>query len=123
MGVSGGPLAPQFHVLMRGMILRRHALLLLSLLLAGPAAAQEAPATGGSMIGRIFDATGLRAPPPPSADFVRQSRPGELDYAPLTPAPAQSRKKTAAEMEASGAQLDRAIAENKRKAARVKIPN
>jgi len=101
---------------------RRHALLLLPLLLAGSAAAQEAPSTGGSLVGRIFDATGLRATPPPPADFVRESRPQQLDYVPLAPSPGPSKKKTAAEMQTTAAQLDRAIAENRRKAARVKTP-
>jgi hypothetical protein len=45
-----------------------------------------------------------------------------MDYVPLAPKP-QDRRKTAAELEASGAALERAAAENRRRAARVKIPD
>lgn len=93
-----------------------------ALALAGAARAQDAPPTGGRAIGAIFDGLGLRKPPAPAPDFVRESRPERLDYLPLAPRPGTSQKKTPAEMEALGAQLDRAIAENKRKAARVKTP-
>ena len=98
-------------------------LLAAALTLAGAAAAQEAPATGGQAIGGLFDALGFRKPPPPAPDFVRESRPDTMDYKPLAPTPPRSEKKSAAEMQAAGAALDRAIAENRRKAARVKVPN
>lgn len=101
----------------------RFPLLAAALALAGAAAAQEAPATGGQAIGGLFDALGFRKPPPPARDFVRESRPESMDYEPLAPTPPPSKKKTAAEMQAAGAALDRAIAENRRKAARVKTPN
>jgi len=123
MDVRGDLLTPQSDAPLRGMILRRFIFLVLSLALPGPAAAQEAPTTGGSFIGRIFDATGLRTAPPPAADFVRESRPQQLDYAPLSPKPEKSGRKSAAELQASGAALDRAAAEARRRAARVKIPN
>lgn len=96
---------------------------LLALCLAGAAGAQEAPATGGQLIGGVFDALGLRAKPAPAPDFVRNSRRDGLDYAPFSPAPPQSRRKTPAEMQALGAELDRALAENRRKAGRVKSPH
>jgi hypothetical protein len=90
--------------------------------LAGSAAAQEAgPSTGGQIIGGLVDALGLRKTTH-EQDFVRDSRPAALDYVPLAPRP-QDRRKTAAELEASGASLERAAAENRRRAARVKIPD
>jgi hypothetical protein len=101
----------------------RITLLSLALTIAAPARAQEAPATGGQAIGGIVDALGLRAKPAPAPDFVRNSRREGLEYVPFSPAPTQSRKKTPAEMQAVGSELDKAIAENKRKAARVKAPN
>lgn len=101
----------------------RNALCSALLLLAGAAMAQEAPVTGGQAIGGLFDALGLRKQPPPAPDFVVNSRREGLDYAPLVPAPEKSRKRTPAEMQALGAELDRAIAANRRRAARVKIPD
>lgn len=92
--------------------------------LATPAAAQEgAPSTGGQAIGAVFDGLGLRKPVPAAPDFVRESRPGQLDYVPLSPTPEPTAKKSAAELQAAGATLDKAAAENRRRAARVKIPN
>lgn len=87
------------------------------------ASAQEAPATVGGMIGRFLDSAKLRSEPPPPADFVRASRPQELDYAPYKPKPAPAKKKTAAELQAAGASLDAAIAANRAKAARVHVPD
>ena len=98
------------------------ALLLLASLDA-VALAQEAPATGGALIGRLWDAVGLRAPPAPTPDFVRESRPGSADYLPLAPSPAPTQKRSAAQMQALGASLDAAIAANRAKAARVKTPD
>ncbi len=92
------------------------------LTLAGAASAQEAaPATGGQLIGGVFDALGLRKPPPAAPDFVRESRPEQMDYQPFTPRP--EKRKTAAELQAAGAELERAAAENRRRAARVKVPD
>ncbi len=91
--------------------------------LACAAAAQESgPSTGGQIIGGVFDALGLRKQPATEQDFVRESRPASTDYVPLTAKPLDHRK-TAAELEASGAALERAAAENRRRAARVKIPD
>lgn len=94
-----------------------------SCVLGSVAAAQEAPTTGGALIGRFWDATGLRAPPPPAADFVRESRSPQLNYQPLSPPPGPTRKRAAAEMQALGASLDAAVAANSARAARVKIPD
>jgi hypothetical protein len=88
----------------------------------GASLAQE-PTTGGRAIGAIFDGLGLRKPPGPAPDFVTNSRQETLDYAPLAPAPEKAKKRSPAEMQAVGDELDRAIAQNRRRAARVKIPN
>ncbi|PPD41000.1 MAG: hypothetical protein CTY15_14200 [Methylocystis sp.] len=97
--------------------------ILSTVILAGAAGAQEGPPTGGQAIGGLFDALGFLKPPPPAPDFVRESRPERLDYVPLAPRPETSRRRPAAEAQTVGAELDRAIAENRRKAARVKTPN
>lgn len=95
----------------------------LALAFAGAAQAQEAPSTVGRAIGGLFDALGARKTPPAAPDFVQESRPAQLDYVPLTVKAKGDPKRDAAQMRAVGAELDRAAAENKRKAARVKIPN
>lgn len=95
-----------------------------ALAFAGAASAQErASATGGQAVGSLFEALGLRKPTPPAPDFVRQSRPAKMDYAPLTPTPEKDGKQRAAQMQAAGSALDRAAAEARRRAARVKVPN
>lgn len=95
-----------------------------ALAVASPAVAQDgAIATGGQAVGALFESLGLRKPPPPAPDFVRQSRPEKMDYAPLTPTPEKDGKQRAAQMQAAGAALDRAAAEARRRAARVKVPN
>lgn len=123
MGVTRGFFAPQFPDRIRVMTAIRAALVFLPLALAGAAAAQEAPATGGALIGRIFDATGLRHAPPPPPDFVRQSRPERLDYVPLAPSAEKDGKRKVGAMQALGAELDAAIAGNRARAARVKTPD
>lgn len=101
----------------------RLALIVLSLTAAGAASAQQpAPSTGGRLIGGVFDALGLRKQPAQEKDFVRESRPAEMDYVPLAPKPPDHRK-SAADLQAAGAELERAAAENRRRAARVKIPD
>lgn len=101
----------------------------LPIALAGAARGQEAvpPQTGGETIGRVLDALQLRAPPQQPPDFVARTRPagGQQDYAPLAPSePARAvRRRTPAEMEAIGARLDSAAAQNRARAARVKIPD
>lgn len=93
--------------------------------LGATAAAQEAPSTGGSAIGGLFEALGLRKPPPPAPDFVRESRPSpaQLDYEPMTPKPTSEPKKSAEALSATGPELERAAAEARRRASRVKTPN
>lgn len=92
------------------------------LVFAGAASAQEAtPATGGRLIGGLVEALGIRKPPPAAPDFIRESRPDQLDYRPFEPRPEKS--KTAADLQAAGAELDRAAAANRRRAARVKVPD
>lgn len=94
----------------------------LFLIFADMAAAQQSgPSSGGALIGGVWDALGLRKQTQ-EQDFVRESRPAQMDYVPLAPKP-QDRRKTAAELEAAGASLERAAAENRRRAARVKIPD
>jgi hypothetical protein len=101
----------------------RFSLAAVFLTLAGAAATQEAgPSTGGELIGGVWDTLGLRKKPTQEQDFVRESRPGQMDYVPLAPRPKDHRK-TAAELEAAGTSLERAAAENRRRAARVKIPD
>lgn len=90
---------------------------------AGRASAQ-APATPGEAIGGALDAVSLRGTPPHPADFVIESRPERLDYAPL-PVPGtgpQPAPKAAAEVERLKAELDAAGEENRRRAALVKVP-
>ncbi|MEK4033265.1 hypothetical protein WOC76_17860 [Methylocystis sp. IM3] len=100
----------------------RYTLVAALLTLAGAAQAQEAaPATGGQLIGGIVEALGIRKPPPAAPDFVRESRPEQMDYLPMTPRP--EKRKTAAELQAAGAELERAAAENRRRGARVKVPD
>jgi hypothetical protein len=100
----------------------RFALLAGAFAFPGAALAQE-PTTGGQAIGAIFNGLGLRKPPGPAPDFVTNSRPAALDYAPLAPAPEKAKRRSPAEMQAAGDELDKAIAQNRRRAARVKIPN
>jgi hypothetical protein len=106
------------------MTFARIALALIFALAARAALAQEAPSSGGEFIGRLFDATGLRAPPRQAADFVRESRPEHMDYRPFEPTPQKDpKRKTAADLRAMGAGLEAAAAENRRRAARVATPD
>jgi len=106
------------------MTFARIAIALIFALAAKAALAQQAPASGGEFIGRLFDATGLRAPPRPAADFVRDSRPEHMDYRPFDPTPQKDpKRKTANDLRAMGAGLEAAAAENRRKAARVATPD
>ncbi len=106
------------------MFVARIAIVLIVALAGSAALAQEAPASGGAFIGRLFDAAGLRAPPRQAADFVRESRPERMDYRPFDPTPKKDpKRKTAADLRAMGAGLEAAAAENRRKAARVAAPD
>ncbi len=88
------------------------------------ARAQQLP-TPGEAIGRVFEGAGLRRAPDTPPDFVVNSRPQNMDYAPLSVSQPADRgpKKTPAELEAMGADLMRAAAENREKAARIKVPD
>lgn len=96
-----------------------------ALALMSHAAAQTAPSSPGSAIGTVFDALGLRKPPPETPDFVRESRPspGQLDYEPMTPKPATDSKKSVQSLSTAGPRLESAAAEARRRASRVKVPN
>jgi hypothetical protein len=79
----------------------------------------------GETIGRIFEGANLRNPAPPPADFVVNSRrdPQNLEYAPFAPPDAAAaKKKTAKDFEAIGAELNRAGALNRARAAEVARP-
>lgn len=106
------------------MTLTRLAIVLIIVFAGHAALAQQAPASGGAFIGRLFDAAGLRAPPGQAADFVRESRPEHMDYRPFDPTPRKDpKRKTAADLRAMGAGLEAAAAENRRRAARVATPD
>lgn len=102
----------------------RLAITLIAGLAAGAALAQDAPSSGGAFIGRLFDATGLRTPPPPAQDFVRDSRSEQLQYRAFDPTPARDpKRKAAAHLRAMSAELDAAAAENRRRAGRIAAPD
>jgi hypothetical protein len=106
------------------MMFARLALVLTCSLAAGAALAQDAPSSGGAFIGRLFDATGLRTPPPPAQDFVRDSRSEQLQYRAFDPTPARDpKRKSAAHLRAMSAELDAAAAETRRRAGRVAAPD
>jgi hypothetical protein len=99
---------------------------LASVLLCLPsgAFAQEAQ-SGGEAVGRALDAMHIRAEPAPAADFVERARPdrNSLNYKPMAPTEKSLKKKTPAELDALGAELESSLARNRRAAARVKIPD
>jgi len=106
------------------MMFARLAIALIAGLAAGAALAQEAPSSGGAFIGRLFDATGLRTPPPPAQDFVRDSRSEQLQYRAFDPTLAKDpKRKAAAHLRGMSAELDAAAAENRRRAGRVAAPD
>jgi hypothetical protein len=106
------------------MTFARIAMALIFALSARAALAQEAPSSGGEFIGRLFDAAGFRAPPRQAADFVRESRPEQMNYRPFDPKPQKDpKRKTAADLRAMGAGLEAAAAENRRRAASVATPD
>jgi len=77
------------------------------------------------MVGRALDSMHLRAEPAPAAGFVEQARPdrSSLDYKHMVPNEKSLKKKTPAELDALGSELEGALARNRRAAARVKIPD
>ena len=106
------------------MMFARLAIALFAGLAAGAALAQDAPSSGGAFIGRLFDATGLRTPPPPAQDFVRASRSEQLQYRAFDPTPVKDpKRKSAADLRAMGAELEAAAAENRRRAGHVAAPD
>jgi len=89
--------------------------------LSGGARAQEA-SSGGEFVGQAFETLHLRETPREPADFVQSTRPapGSLDYQPLAPKPEKAKKKTAAELDALGADLAQARERNQRAARNIK---
>ncbi|MGB5085260.1 MAG: hypothetical protein WBO09_11765, partial [Methylocystis silviterrae] len=99
------------------MMFARLAIALIAGLAAGAALAQDAPSSGGAFIGRLFDATGLRTPPPPAQDFVRDSRSEQLQYRAFDATPVKDpKRKSAAHLRAMSAELEAAAAETRRRA-------
>jgi hypothetical protein len=92
-----------------------------ALLYSAHARAQEAE-SGGQAIGQLLETLHLRETPREPADFVMRSRPDPagMDYQPLAPKPEAHKKKTAAELDAFGADLERARQRNLRAARNVK---
>jgi hypothetical protein len=92
--------------------------------LCGEAAAQE-PASGGAVIGDVLETLHLRQTPPPPQDFVLRSRPApeSLDYRPMKPTETPTGKKTPAQLDALGAELEGALQRNRKAGARVAVPD
>ena len=97
--------------------------------LRGEAAAQEAEGqetvSGGVMVGNILETLHLRQTPPPAQDFVVRSRPApeQLQYQPMKPTEKPSGKKTPAQLDALGAELQGALEQNRKAGARVAVPD
>jgi hypothetical protein len=97
--------------------------------LRGEAAAQEAEGqetvSGGAMVGNVLETLHLRQTPPPAQDFVVRSRPApdELQFQPMKPTEKPTGKKTPAQLDALGAELEGALERNRKAAARVAVPD
>ena len=97
--------------------------------LCDEAAAQEAEApkavSGGAMVGDVLDTLHLRQTPPPAQDFVVRSRPApdQLQYQPMKPTEKPTGKKTPAQLDALGAELQGALEQNRKAGARVAAPD
>jgi hypothetical protein len=91
---------------------------------AGEAAAQEAT-SGGTMVGNVLETLHLRQTPPPAQDFVVRSRPApdQLQFQPMKPTEKPTGKKTPAQLDALGAELEGALERNRKAAARVAVPD
>ena len=93
------------------------------------AAAQEAEAqegvSGGAIVGNVLETLHLRQTPPPAQDFVVRSRPApdQLQFQPMKPAEKPTGKKTPAQLDALGAELEGALERNRKAAARVAVPD
>jgi len=97
--------------------------------LPGEAAAQEAEGqetvTGGAMVGNVLETLRLRQTPPPAQDFVVRSRPApdQLQYQPMKPTEKPTGKKTPAQLDALGAELQGALEQNRKAGARAAVPD
>ena len=97
--------------------------------LPGEAAAQEAEGqetvSGGAMVGNVLETLRLRQTPPPAQDFVVRSRPApdQLQYQPMKPTEKPTGKKTPAQLDALGAELQGALEQNRKAGARVAAPD
>jgi hypothetical protein len=91
---------------------------------AGEAAAQET-ASGGAMVGNVLETLHLRQTPPRAQDFVVRSRPApdQLQYQPMKPTEKPTGKKTPAQLDALGAELQGALEQNRKAGARVTVPD
>ena len=97
--------------------------------LRGEAAAQEAggqeTVSSGAMVGNVLETLHLRQTPPPAQDFVVRSRPApdQLQYQPMKPTEKPTGKKTPAQLDALGAELQGALEQNRKAGARVAAPD
>ena len=97
--------------------------------LPGEAAAQEAEGqetvSGGAIVGNVLETLRLRQTPPPAQDFVVRSRPApdQLQYQPMKPTEKPTGKKTPAQLDALGAELQGALEQNRKAGARVAVPD
>jgi hypothetical protein len=101
--------------------------------LRGEAAAQEAAPQEaeaqepvfGAAIGDVLETLHLRQTPPPAQDFVVRSRPApdSLHYQPMKPTEKPTGKKTPAQLDALGAELQGALERNRKAGARVAVPD
>jgi hypothetical protein len=91
---------------------------------AGEAASQETT-YGGAAIGNVLETLHLRQTPPPAPDFVVRSRPApdSLEYQPMKPTEKPTGKKTPAQLDALGAELEGALERNRKAGARVAVPD
>ena len=77
------------------------------------------------MVGDVLDTLHLRPSRRPPQDFVVRSRPApdSLDYQPMKPNEKPTGKKTPAQLDALGAELEGALATKPRAGARVAMPD
>ena len=77
------------------------------------------------MVGDVLETLHLRQTPPPAQDFVVRSRPApdQLHYQPMKPTEKPTGKKTPAQLDALGAELEGALERNRKAAARVAVPD
>jgi hypothetical protein len=77
------------------------------------------------VIGNVLETLHLRQTPPPPQDFVVRSRPApdSLQYQPMKPTEKPTGKKTPAQLDALGAELQGALEQNRKAGARVAVPD